>query len=161
LLPKPLAQQASVSLRRVLDLRLQWASGDWAQAQAAASLGAEIQKDLWAVAERLAEQDRSAVAAQFIAAVNAVIDVGAERAASVANRLPIQMFGLLCLLALVAMAITGYGCGIAGDRAFAATTIVSVLIAAVTILICDIHEPRQGLITESQQSLIDLHASME
>jgi quinol-cytochrome oxidoreductase complex cytochrome b subunit len=116
---------------------------------------------LWSVVARLAAQDRSAVAAQFIAAVNAVIDAGAERTAAVANRLPIQMFGLLGLLALVAMAITGYGCGIAGDRAFAATTIVSVLIAAVIILICDIHEPREGLINESQQSLIDLRASME
>ncbi|WP_026607395.1 hypothetical protein [Methylocapsa acidiphila] len=161
LLPKPLAQQASQALRRVLDLRLEWAADDATQAQSAAKRGAEAQKDLWAIAVRFAEQDRSAVAAQFIVAANAVIDSGAEREAAAANRLPIQMFGLLGLLALVAMAITGYGCGIAGDRAFVATTIVSVLVTAVTIVICDIHEPRQGFITKSQQSLIDLRASLD
>jgi hypothetical protein len=161
LLPKPMAQQASLSLRRYTDFSLQWAADDEARAQATAKLGEDSLKDLWAVAARITEQDRSAVAALFTTAVNAVIDVNAEQKAALSNRLPIQMFGLLCMLAVVAMTITGYGCGIAGDRAFAATTILSLLIAAVTILICDIHEPRQGLIRESQQSLIDLRASME
>jgi hypothetical protein len=119
-----------------------------------------MEKDLWAIAARLAEQDRSAVAALFIKAVNGVVDASAERAASLGNRLPIQMFALLGLLAIVAMGIMGYGCGIADDRAVAATTIVSALIAAVAILISDIHEPRQGFVRENQQSLIDVAAAM-
>ncbi|WP_036258454.1 hypothetical protein [Methylocapsa aurea] len=161
LLPKPMAQQASFSLRRYADLRLQWALADEEQASASARLADAVQQDLWALAVRLAEQDRSAVAGLFIGALNAIIDVGAEREASHRNRIPIQMFGMLCLLAVVAMAITGYGCGIAGDRALAATTIVCALIAAVTVLILNIHEPRQGFVHENLQSLIDARARME
>lgn len=160
LLQKPLAQEAGVLLRRYTDLHLQWAAAAEAQAAGIAKQGDEVQKNLWAIAARAAEQDRSAVTALFISAVNEVIDVSGERVASASNRLPIQMFGLLGLLAIVGMGITGYGCGLAGERSFAATSIVSVLIVALTVVICDIHEPRQGLIHESQQSLIDVRGTM-
>lgn len=160
LLPEPLARAAIATLKRHAALRIRWAAADAAQASAIAEPDQEMEKDLWAIAARLAEQDRSAVAALFIKAVNGVVDASAERAASLGNRLPIQMFALLGLLAIVAMGIMGYGCGIADDRAFAATTIVSALIAAVAILISDIHEPRQGFVRENQQSLIDVAAAM-
>jgi hypothetical protein len=161
LLQKPLAQQADLLLRRYTDLHLQW-GGAATEAQAAAieRQGAEIQKEIWAIAARAAEQDRSPISALFISAVNEVIDVGGERVASNSNRLPVQMFALLGVLAIVGMGLTGYGCGLAGERSFAATATVSLLIVALTIVICDIHEPRQGLIHESQQSLTDLRATM-
>ncbi|SFK38818.1 hypothetical protein [Methylocapsa palsarum] len=160
LLQKPLAQQAGLLLRRYTDLHLQWAAATETEAARIARQGDEVQKEIWAIAARAAEQDRGPVTALFISSVNDLIDVGGERVASNSNRLPIQMFGLLGVLALVGMGLTGYGCGLSGERSFAATTTVSLLIVALTLVICDIHEPRQGLIHESQQSLIDARAAM-
>ncbi|NIX77518.1 hypothetical protein [Microvirga terricola] len=157
LLPDPARAEIQSDLRRYAELRVLGAreSGDIDRETAL------LTKRIWDEALQGAAKDRSPAMALLIGSINTLIDNYSERQAALANRIPRQVFTMLGLLTLVAMALIGYSCGIAGYRALGATTIIAVLVSAVVILTLDLHEPRQGLILENQQPLIDVRVLMD
>jgi hypothetical protein len=154
LLPDPAAERVREILKRYTDLRLR---GDAAADRQAEALAAEV----WTATVEHARQEASPVAALGIASVNDLIDAYGERQAALGARVPRQVFIMLGILALMAMALTGYSCGVIGYRALGATSITAALIAAVIVLTLDLHEARQGLIRDNLEPLKQLRASMK
>ena len=59
-----------------------------------------------------------------------------------------------------AMAITGYGAGLAGRRSMIATVAVVVAFSAVILLIADLDRPQEGFLRVSQQTMLDLQTRL-
>jgi hypothetical protein len=154
LLPESEAAPVRDALRRYTDLRI--AAGPEASRDAEA-----LATQVWATTVSHARQNPTPTAALGVAAVNDMIDAYGERQASLASRVPKQVFHLLGILALVALGLTGYSCGVIGYRGFGSTTVIAALVAAVIVLILDLHEPRQGLIRDNLEPLRQVRASMK
>jgi hypothetical protein len=152
-LPDPAASQLRDALKRYTDLRLQGGAEADRQAE---SLAAEV----WTLTVERARAAPTPVSALGVASVNDMIDAYGERQAALAARVPRQVFLMLGVLALMAMGLTGYSCGVIGYRALGATSVTSALVAAVVVLTLDLHEPRQGLIRDNLEPLRQLRSSM-
>ena len=50
----------------------------------------------------------------------------------------------------------GYQFGLTGERSWAVTILLALVFTAVILLIADLDRPQQGLLTVSQQAMIDL-----
>jgi hypothetical protein len=64
-------------------------------------------------------------------------------------------------VALISLGLLGYSSGLTGGRSLIATFLMSAVIVVVIFVILDFNRPYRGLITVSQQSLIDLRNSMD
>jgi hypothetical protein len=67
---------------------------------------------------------------------------------------------LLCVLALTALALTGFGSGLRGRRSVFSTGALAVLVMAVILVIIALDSPQQTFIRLSQTSLIQLRDSL-
>ena len=90
LLPAPFDAQSRAVFVKYLDGRMRWgeAAGDDAQQNNQARLDGERQAQLWELATAASMQRPSPITATYIAALNDVIDLQAERAQMRANRIP-------------------------------------------------------------------------
>ena len=77
------------------------------------------------------------------------------------NHVPQSIFILLLIVAILSMGLVGYGAGVGKDRNLLPTQISVILIASVILLIMDLDRPRRGLITVSQQSMVDLRENLK
>jgi hypothetical protein len=74
--------------------------------------------------------------------------------------LPGNALYLLFAVSALAVGILGYQSGLGSGRSVLGTVLLVLLFATILVIILDIDQPYQGLITISQQSLIDLRQSM-
>jgi hypothetical protein len=74
--------------------------------------------------------------------------------------LPSVILWLLCVLALTALALTGFGSGLRGRRSVFSTGALAVLVMAVILVIIALDSPQQTFIRLSQTSLIQLRDSL-
>jgi hypothetical protein len=122
----------------------------------------ELQGRLWAHAVAVGEQHPdSIVVGLFIQSLNDVIDLHAKRVtAGIRNRIPGPIWAVLFLLAILSLGTMGYHAGLTGtSRSFAVVT-VSIAFSSVIVLIADLDRPQQGVLTVSQQALVDARQSM-
>ncbi len=163
MLPAPHATAAHALLLRYVDARIAFgrATGDSARQRALAMVTDRLQEHLWAHAAGAAALDsRSVPTGLFISALNDVIDLRAKRIFEIAAHVPKSIIRVLIFVALVSCALLGKICGLARRRQLVATTLVAMVVTAVTVLIIDLDRPEGGLIQVSQQCLIDLRASL-
>jgi hypothetical protein len=162
LLPKPEAQEVADALRRYVDVRLTRLGDrvDEPALQEAIKKSEQLHDYLWVRAVRAAQQDPRVTVSLFIQALNEVIDLHAKRLAASRNHVPESVFLLLYFVAAVAMGVTGYAAGLGGQRSFWPTTTTAVLITVVIVVVMDLDRPRRGLITVSQQSMMDLRDNL-
>ena len=97
----------------------------------------------------------------FVAPLNDVIDLHAERDAARQNRVPEIVLWLLLIGAIGSMGLAGYGGGVGNRRNLAHTITVSLIIGLVILVTVDLDRPTGGLIKISQQSMIALRQSLE
>jgi hypothetical protein len=154
LLPDAAAASVRDALKRYTELRI---ASDPDSNRSAEALAAQV----WTTTATHARQNATPVSALGVAAVNDMIDAYGERQASLTSRVPKQVFLLLGILAVVAMGLTGYSCGVIGYRGLGSNTVIAALVAAVIVLILDLHEPRQGLIRDNLEPLRQLRSSMK
>ena len=84
-----------------------------------------------------------------------------ERDAARLNHLPGSAVYILFAVSMLALGILGYRTGLGRGRSVLGTVLLVLLIATLfLVVILDIDQPYQGLITISQQSLIDLRDLM-
>lgn len=163
LLPEPYKGNIVRLLRQYIDTRLELQQIDHTQ-EGLAGVNARtsrLQDQIWAEAVGAADRDpRSVMTGLFIQSLNDMIDMHGKQLAALRNRIPFPIFLLLCSVAIAAMAMTGYGCGVARERNFLLTLTMSLVIASVIWLIVDLHRPTHGLITIDLRSLIELRDSM-
>lgn len=164
LLPGGLASEARTLLAHYVDLRLRAADVDLAQQQQrreAHAAAGRLQQQLWTIALRASEADpRPTTTGLFIQAVNELIDAYGRRHAALQKHVPSVVFVLLFAVFIIAGAILGYAGGLMGSRPVVATVAMSMLIVLVIFLIIDLDRPRRGLIRVSQDSMLDVAASL-
>lgn len=120
-----------------------------------------IQQKLWHVAmTATTAEPRSVGIGLYVQALNDMFDLQETRLTAARNQVPDAVFLVLYVIATVAMGFTGYSAGCIGNRGRVPNVIMSVLIATVIGLVVDIDFPRSGLITVSQQPMLDLAASL-
>src|SRR5262249_2398058 len=97
----------------------------------------------------------------FVSALNDVIDVHAKRIHAVTqNRIPWAIWAALYLVAFCSFAAMGYHAGVVGKSRSWAVLAVAITFSAVLWLVSDFDSPCEGLLSVSQQALIDTRASM-
>jgi hypothetical protein len=120
-----------------------------------------IQDRLWEMAVANARLDmNSDVAALYIDSLNQMNATHARRVALVMTRIPLQIRIALLLITALGMMAVGYQTGIAGSKRSMAGPILAVSFAIVAVLIASLDRPETGVITVTQQPLIDLQAMM-
>ena len=75
-------------------------------------------------------------------------------------RWALSPFVLLFAVAVVALALIAYSCGLSGRRRLPANLTFAFLIALVFVIILDIDRPRQGFVRVSDASLVRLQQSL-
>jgi ammonia channel protein AmtB len=78
-----------------------------------------------------------------------------RRLTALRNHVPVVVVLMLIGTAMVAMGFTGYNVGVTGARRRLASLIMSVMIAALIVLVIDLDRPYRGLIRVSAQALVD------
>jgi hypothetical protein len=159
LLPEPYATKAAYLLRQYVANRIGFFSAgiDQARLEADNAEAAQLQGQLWAIAQAASAQDNRAIpTGLFVQSLNETIDLQATRLAAFQNRVPETVIWLLLGVAVATAGVVGYNNGL-GDRrhAFGAITLI-VLITIIIWVIIDIDRPRRGLIQVSQQRMISL-----
>ena len=96
----------------------------------------------------------------FISSLNDVIEVAAKRGAARENHVPQPVLTFLFLVTILTMGLLGYGCGLGNHRNIAATSTVCLLVSLVILTIMDLDRPRRGLITISQEPMLELRDSL-
>lgn len=116
-----------------------------------------IQEELWMHAGAITEVDRhSDIDALFIASLNGMFDTHTLRLVALQRRLPLSIWTVLAVVAILAMAVVGFQFGLAGKRSVYATVALALVFSAVLLLIRDLDQPMSGWLKVNQQPMIDL-----
>jgi hypothetical protein len=165
LIPEPDRSYIARRLREYVELRLQYSrAGDdvsnLKDAEAVKTAREEIrsvQNDFWNRAASHAQSDPNPVTAGLLLqALNQVIDLDAARWMAFNNHVPETVVYLNAFVALLASTQVGYSLGLAGKRRLFSAFLLSLAITVTLTVIIDLDRSRQGLITVTQQPLIDL-----
>jgi hypothetical protein len=161
LLPEPQRTATVDLLRRYVDARLASARPNWFQDVPLRNTTSALQQQLWSQAVAAAHQDpRSIPTGLYVQSLNDAIDAQGIRDSTRLNTLPTTELFLLFAVSLLGMGIHGYAAGLGGGRSVGGTILLALLIAVVVTIIIDIDHPYQGLITISQQGMLQLRQSM-
>ncbi len=164
LLPEPYSTEISRLLRDYVDMRLQFFAVG-ADLERVAQVSAEterIQDEIWSQAIVAAAIDPQAeTTGWFLQSLNETIDLPTKRLAALQNRIPEVVILLLFFGGILAVGAVGYGYGLGAHRNIFLMSVFSVLIVLVVVVIIDLDRPRRGLITVSQQSMLELRESLD
>ena len=160
LLPAADAAQARTLLRSYLDQRiLLYHSGDEERRKEIRQRIAQLQQELWSVAQNAALAQPSALTALAAAGMNDVLNSQGYTQAAWWNRIPPAAWLLMALIALLCNVMVGYATSGATPRSLL-LLILPLLIAIAFLLIADIDSPRGGVIRVSAQNLLSLSEQM-
>lgn len=163
LLPEAHVAPVKDLLRRYVEVRIKYQrlAGDPAKLAEGIRLSADLQAELWKHAAAAAKEAPTNITATFIVSLNETIDTDAERIAEGRARIPSGVWLLAIIVAASGCFTTGYGAGAHGSRTKLSSVFLPLLIIVVIVLIFDLSQPMQGMITVSQQPLIDLQQSIQ
>jgi hypothetical protein len=159
LLPEPQRAEIRVLLREYVDVRLQIIQPE--KAQEALRRSVELQDELWSDAVAVADKVAPPTAALFITSLNELTDLHAKRVnLGIRNRVPISIWLALYFVSIITMMVVGYYAGLTAARRSPAILALVVTFSAVLLLIADLDRPYEGLLSVSQQAMVDLRDSL-
>jgi hypothetical protein len=122
-----------------------------------------LQNELWNRAVGLAvENPNSIVVGLFVQSLNELIDLHAKRVtAGIRNRIPGPIWLALFAVAALSLGAMGYHAGLVRTSRSLAIVAVGLTFAVVIGLIADLDRPSEGVLSVSQQALIDVRESMK
>lgn len=164
LLPQPYSAEISRLLRHYVDIRLEFfaVGADPERVAQVEDETERIQDELWSQAIAAATLDPGAeTTGWFLQSLNETIDLPTKRLAALQNRIPEVVIWLLLFGGMLAVGAVGYGYGLGAHRNLFLMGIFSVLIVLVVLVIIDLDRPRRGLITVSQESMLELRESLD
>jgi hypothetical protein len=123
---------------------------------------AELHRLLWAQAESAARKyPTSIVVGLFVQSLNETIDIHTVRVvAGLYSRIPPSIWLALYLLTTLSMMGIGYQAGLTSKSRSLAFPMLAVTFAVAMLLVADLDRPGEGMLRVSQQTLIDLRATM-
>lgn len=149
------------SIARYADLRLQLPrASDPGQVSRIDTATAGAQGALWAETKATIATMQPPLAATLVTAMNEMFDVASTRKAEREAHIPADVLLVLILCTGMAAAIIGY---VLGDTSRSHRTVTAILFALLTLallLILDLDRPWRGLVTVSQQPMIDMRAGL-
>jgi hypothetical protein len=118
----------------------------------------ELHRELWQEAETVGqEHPGSIVVGLFIQSLNETIDIHTRRMlVAIQNRIPGVFWGALYLVTILTMAGVGYHGGLTQSRRSLAIVVLVLTFSAIMLLVADLDRPQEGLLTVSQQAMIDV-----
>ena len=120
-----------------------------------------LQEALWQQAKGAASQDRGLIpTGLFIQSLNEMIDDQGKRLSALRNRVPSSVLLTLFAIAAVAGAFAGYASAVDTQRTRLPVYVMGLLISVVIFLIVDLDRPSAGFITNNQQPIVDVAASI-
>jgi hypothetical protein len=148
-------------LREYVDVRL--AAVDSGSLAEGIRRSEALQNQLWGDAVGLAQSHpESIVIGLFVQSLNDVIDLHTKRVtAGIRNRIPGPIWLSLFSIAALALGAMGYHAGLVRTSRSLAIVAVGLAFTAVIGLVADLDRPSEGILTVSQQALIDLRESMK
>ncbi len=156
LLPDKYRTEIDSLLRDYVTARLNFfgAGNDPARVTDSIRRSHQLQQRLWADAESVARERPDPITASFIQSLNQTIDMCEKRLDALENRIPMEVWWMLVLVAIAGCFLTG---SLHSQGLTPAVLALPVVLAAVLGLIADLDSPRSGLIRVSQRSLMRLH----
>jgi len=117
---------------------------------------------LWVHATAVArENPQSIVVGLFTQSLNETIDLHTQRIHyGYRSRIPGAIWWALCAVTIASLVTLGYHASLVARRRPLALVAVMVAFASIMGLIADLDRPLEGLLTVSQQSLVDLQSAM-
>jgi hypothetical protein len=164
MLPEPQRTNVKKLLREYVDTRiaLYGTGGSPAAEQAVEADTERLQGRLWAEAVAAVETEkRPVITGLFVQTLNETIDLHTLQLAALANRIPAPIFLMLCFVACVALGLIGYGNGYSDKRHVVLPVLVTMLVAAVILVIIDLHRPTEGFIKVSTRTAVELRNRMD
>ena len=161
MIPEPQSTEVRRLLREYVDVRIAGVQGG--SLDQAIRRSEVLHGELWAAAVAVAEKDqRSVPIGLFISSLNETIDLHAKRLqAGLRSRIPLPVWIVLFGVAVSSFLAVGYHGGLTRTARSPAVYLVVLTFAAVMWLIVDLDRPGEGILTASQQPMIELRKSME
>jgi len=163
LLPEPYRTDILKLLKEYVQIRVDIVQSDHSLAELRTIVDRSnvIQGALWQQAKAMVAKDNSMVpTGLFIQTLNEMIDDQEKRLAAFRNRVPnVVLLGLFGI-ATIAGGFAGYASGLDPKRNRLPVYITGFLVSAVILLIFDLDRPSSGFITNDQQSMINVAASI-
>jgi len=166
LIPEPDRGYIAQQLRDYLGLRLRYARDpsilkDGNAIKKAQQEIGRAQNLFWRRAIACAQKDPNPVTTGLLLqSLNEIIDLSTARWAALNNHVPETVIYVNAVVALLATTLVGYSIGLAGQRDVFSVALLSIGITITLTVIIDLDSSRQGLITVSQQPLIDLQENL-
>ena len=155
LLPAESAARVRELLRTFLDQRIAFYND---QRQVREADTARLQADLWSAILPAAKADPTEVTALAVSGMNDVLNSQGYTQAAWLDRIPIEAWGLMLLIAIACNLLTGYN---ERRQRVVLLCVLPVILSISFLLIADIDSPQGGLIRVPPQNLILLAQSMK
>jgi hypothetical protein len=162
-LPEEDRGEAVALLQQYVDVRVKFAeAGTLESVQMFLSEAQRLQGQLGNMAVANARKDmNSDVAAMYIDSLNEVNGIHAARVAvGIQARVPREIWLVLYCLTLLGMVSVGYQTGVSGSKRSIARQIIAFSFAFSFALIAALDRPDSGILSVTQQPLVDLYNSM-
>jgi hypothetical protein len=149
-------------LRRFVDVRIDFQRVSYDPAWLAEGLrqSAKLEDELWQHAEAAAKEAPTPITAAFILTLNEMIDTDTERVTAHRNTIPEAVWALLVFVAASGCLTSAYGSGAQAARSGFTSIFLPLLITVVIVLVYDLMNTHQGVVTISQQPMLDLQQSI-
>jgi hypothetical protein len=165
LLPAHIQPAARDLFRRYLDSRLATYQGSPSRDRLVANLAAsaEIQHEIWVLAEPASRQGSPQAPMLLVPALNAMFDIATTHNESIRIHLPSAILMMLGILSLVCSLFAGYDMASRPRINFMHSLAFAFVMAVTVYVIVDLEFPRIGLIqiSDSDRVLIDLRTSFD
>ena len=154
-LPAPANDQVQELLRRYAPLLIR--PDDVTTLEQNDAKASELEEQMWSITQEIARTNSNDVIAEFVVSLSEVTTVHQERLNAVVNvRVPTTILWLLIAGAVLSLGMVGFGAGVTEHRSMVTAAVLIVALGATILLVLDLDNPFQGLISASQQPLIDL-----
>lgn len=162
---RPVASaEAQRLLRRYLDSRRNYfQSGQVTDRQRGADLASrDVRQQLWKLAAVVeASGDKPLMARAFIDALSALDTVAANRESMAREHIPLSVVLALGVVALITATMMGYAGAIAGPITRHANWAFFIMVTLALIVVIDLDRPKTGMVTVSQQPMVELEALLD
>jgi len=157
-LPEPQAEQLKALLREYLPLRI--ATGDRAQVLANLERSVELHGRMWSLADEVISSGYNPdVMSSFGESLTDLVRLNETRVtAGLYARVPETVLWLLLIGSALSLAMVGYSAGMRGKRTILSAVVLTVALGIVLMLVIDLDRPQDGVITVSQQPLLDVQS---